>query len=340
MSQKIFMELPRIANAVFCQPWMIRPSFHSEILVPRLQAALDNPARHQPRAWDDGGPSETEEQRRARIEAEFNARLCAKQGDWMVNDSNRRAALPYNMDSASRVGQVLVSGIIGKALSSFAMECGGVCVDHIQKAFSHLAELGAGSVALHLDTPGGTVTGVPECAAFLSAFNEQAAPIHAFTDTMCCSAGYYLAASASTISVAPTADIGSIGVYTAILDSSANYEKNGLKMHLLSSGWAKGQGMRGTPVSTDYLALAKKSVMDHANRFFSHVLQSRGDQIRTEAESLELDPAVHAMNIMQGQDWTALDAPSALYDGFFANRTAHVISLTEAAMKKPRKRAA
>lgn len=329
MSQEIFSELPRIADAVFCQPWMIRPSFHSSVLVPRLQSAIENPDRHQPkhRAWDDDDSDYDEEAHAKAREKSLNAKLIAKQGEWLVTEKNRKAALPYNIDSATMIGQVNITGIIGKALSGFAMSCGGVCVDQVQKAFTHLAELGAKKIKADFDTPGGTVTGVPECADFIAAFDETVCPVHAYTDTMCCSAGYYLAASARTLTASPTADLGSIGVYCAILDSSAYYEKEGLKMHRLASGWAKGQGMRGVPVSEEYLAFAKEGVMDHARRFWGHIIQNRSEQITAEAHSLDRDPAVHAMEIMQGQDWAAQTAPKALYDALLPNRTAHLREL-------------
>ena len=42
---------------------------------------------------------------------------------------------------------------------------------------------------------GGTVTGVPEAAAAIRSFAENVAPVHSYTDTLCASAGYYLAAA-------------------------------------------------------------------------------------------------------------------------------------------------
>jgi len=336
MPKNNFRPLHRIADAVFCKPWMILPAFHQGTLAPQLIAAMDG--KTTVHAYDDYDPPTA-----AEVEQSYNCRLIAAgkgDGDWEVTEKNRRASLPYNLSASSKVGQILVQGIIGKGLDSFDMSCGGVCVDHIQSALEHLGDLGARAVAIHFNTPGGTVTGVPEAAAAIRSFSESVAPVHAYTDTLCASAGYYLAAAADTITAAESADIGSIGVYSAIIDSSGYYEKAGIKVHLMASGWAKGQGMRGTVPSEDYLASVKADVMRHAERFWEHVSARRSAAIVQESAALtaasgaEVSPAAWASAIMQGQCWTAADAPRALIDGHLPNRAAHVRQLTAALTKK------
>lgn len=302
MLSQIISALPRIGQAVFCQPWMIRPSFHAEVLVPQLLAARENPSRYagvnEDRAKNELGPI-------------------------------------YAFDKKSGIAQLLVSGVIGKGLSSLDMECGGVCVDQLSQALDELSAFKPKALAVHFNTPGGTVTGVEEFSAELRAFGDNIAPVHGYTDTQCCSAGYWMGAACDTFTAAPSADIGSIGVYCALFDTSRLYKEKGIDVTVVTNGKYKGQGYPGTPISEDYLALVKEDVARCEQRFYSHVATRRGAQITAEAASLlaagaETTPADHASSIMQGQTWMAQDAPRALFDGFFSSRRAHLAALTSA----------
>ncbi len=301
MISKILSALPRIGQAVFCQPWMIRPSFHADVLVPQLLAARENPARY-------AG----------------------------VNEDRRDNYLEpiYAYDKKSGIAQLLISGVIGKGLDWWSQYFGGIEIDHLSQALDEIATLRPRTLAVHLSTPGGTVTGVEEFAAELRQFADTIAPVHAYTDTQCCSAGYWIAAACDTFTAAPSADIGSIGVYCALFDTSRLYQEKGIDVTVVTNGKYKGQGYPGTPISQDYKAHVAADVARCEQRFYSHVAGRRAAQITTEATTLaaagqpDLTPAEHASAIMQGQTWMAQDAPRALLDGFFASRRQHLAALT------------
>lgn len=330
MIPNIFSSLPRITRMVFGQPWMILPAFHRETIVPQLLAARQQQAALSSVRADDYGEDSPEQKER-----NYNQKLCALDGDWVINADNRRARIPYNMDARSRIAQVNVNGIIGKGLDSWDMMCGGVCVDQIQEAMEHLAEFQPEALAMHFNTPGGTVTGVPETAEFIRQWSKDVAPVHAYTDTLCASAGIYLAYGADTFTAAASSDVGSIGVYCAVIDSFQFYQDMGIDVHLLASGWSKGQGYPGTKVSEKYIASVKADVDRHAARFFEHVMLARGEFIEQEAAMVsasgdeEISPQQWAARIMQGQCWTAQDAPACLLDGIYPNRRAHIAALRE-----------
>lgn len=316
MNPEIFSLYPRIAEKLFERPWMILPATHA-MLVDRLSSYV---------AAD--GPKLPAEDKSARWYGALET-AGRPRGAWMVNYDNRRAAVPYNMDSETGIGQVVVAGIIGKGLSGMEMSCGGVCVDHVQAALQHLGELGAKQVALHFNTPGGVCTGVHECAEFIADFNSSAAPVHAYTDTMSCSCGYYLMAGCETITAAKTADIGCIGVYCYLNDRSGEWEKMGRVAHLIASGKYKGQGAPGVPLSGEFLAHLREEVDHLFAAFAGHVVNHRGDEIMEEAVKKKKTPEQWAAEIMQGQSWLAEQAPRALFDGFITNRAAHVRALMQ-----------
>lgn len=198
---------------------------------------------------------------------------------------------------ANQVAIVPVFGIIGKRLSDFEMMCGGCDVDEVE---ANLAEAindpKVASVILHLDSPGGVVTGVPELAAKIRAWSDQK-PIYAFTDTLCASAAYWLAASCAGIFCTPTADVGSIGVYMALIDSSENWAQEGYKLVLIKAGDRKADGIGGAPVAPEAVALWQAECDTIYAMFTGDVRASR--------------PAV-AGATMQGQTFMGAAAKTAL----------------------------
>lgn len=66
------------------------------------------------------------------------------------------------------------------------------------------------AVVLELDTPGGAVRGCAGAAVAIAELNKVK-PVHALVDPLAASAGYWLASQAREISVAPGAELGSIG---------------------------------------------------------------------------------------------------------------------------------
>ncbi|PJE26820.1 serine protease, ClpP class [Pseudooceanicola antarcticus] len=66
------------------------------------------------------------------------------------------------------------------------------------------------AVVLELDTPGGAVLGCAGAAAAIAEL-DKVKPVHALVDPLAASAGFWLASQAREISVAPGAELGSIG---------------------------------------------------------------------------------------------------------------------------------
>ncbi len=89
---------------------------------------------------------------------------------------------------------------------------------------------GATHVILDVDSPGGEAIGAYECAEFIYGLRGNL-PITACISGMCCSAAYFLASAATTITIAPTSFAGHVGVryrrwdFTqAIANQAVNYE--------------------------------------------------------------------------------------------------------------------
>jgi ClpP class serine protease len=129
------------------------------------------------------------------------------------------------------------------------------------------------------------VTGVPELAAKIRQWSATK-PIHAFSDGLMASAAYWLAAGCASISCTRSADVGSIGVYMALIDESENWKKEGYRMVLIKAGTRKAEGIAGLPVS-DAAIRAWQTEVDAIYKMFT--------------SDIRLTRAAVAASAMQGQ---------------------------------------
>ena len=148
-------------------------------------------------------------------------------------------------------------------------------------------------IMLMIDSPGGTVGGVPELASVV-AEARQSKRIVAYVDGMACSAAYWIASQADEIVVSESASVGSVGVYLPMLDSSRAMEMSGLKQQVIKSGIFKGMGLPGTSLTPEQLSFLQQSVTSLHDDFMQAVNSGRGRKLKPDD--------------MQGQDFSGRDA--------------------------------
>ena len=137
------------------------------------------------------------------------------------------------------------------------------------------------AVFLNIDSPGGTVAGTPELAAAVASLNERK-PVYAFSSGLMCSAAYWVASQARAIYATPSAQVGSICVVQAVIDTSAAIDKAGIKVEVFSVGKYKAMGSPGTVLTDDQRELIQSNLAEIAAEFHDAVL-SRGRAIPAEA---------------------------------------------------------
>jgi ClpP class serine protease len=199
-----------------------------------------------------------------------------------------------------RLVLIRAEGIIDK--NAVDMECGPkmVALSELDRA---LATLGtdAETIVLDINSPGGSTLGMTEVISTLDGLRAAGKRIVAYTDTEAASCGYFLASSATEIWAAPSALVGCIGTYIAALDDSRQWEMDGLKLKLFRDGAIKAVGHPGkvwTPEEESFL----QGLVDSASARFKGYVRARRPGVTDED--------------MQGQWWSAQDAPPALLDGF------------------------
>lgn len=130
------------------------------------------------------------------------------------------------------------------------------------------------TILLDIDSPGGTVNGTPELAQVVRSVAKDK-HVYAFTAGQCCSAAYWVASQADVIYAAPSATVGSIGVILPVVDSSALYDRCGLKMEVFSAGKYKSTGMDGTSLTAEQRYRLTQQVNDTWGRFKQAVNRRR-----------------------------------------------------------------
>ena len=103
-------------------------------------------------------------------------------------------------------------------------------------------------IMLRIDSPGGTVWGTGELADAIHAV-RSAKPVHAYAQDQCCSAAYHIGSQASRLTSNRAADVGSIGIYMLLVDSSKAAADVGLKFIRIRSGAHKGVGVSGVEIT-------------------------------------------------------------------------------------------
>lgn len=159
------------------------------------------------------------------------------------------------------VAVVKIHGAIDKVLTQFEMDCYGGCdLADVDRALSLAgSDPKIDTIILDIHSPGGSVTGTPETAARVARLRETK-EVHAYTATMCCSAAYYIASQADRIVSAPSACVGSIGVYMAIIDQTRQLENEGIAVELIKAGRLKAMGASFKKLTDEERDLLQASV--------------------------------------------------------------------------------
>jgi capsid assembly protease len=184
-----------------------------------------------------------------------------------ATDEEIRAALAMqhgDTPAANGVALIPVYGVIAQRMSMFDDISGGTSCEAITKSLrAALADETVGTIVFDIDSPGGTVTGVPELAAEIYAARGKK-PLIAVANGMAASAAYWIASACDQIVVTPSGEVGSIGVYTTHQDVSAMLEKEGVKITFIQAGEHKTDGNPYEPLS----AAAEADIQDGVDKFY------------------------------------------------------------------------
>ncbi len=145
-----------------------------------------------------------------------------------------------------------------------------------------LADPSVKSIDLIVDSPGGSVLQLPETADAIHAAN-RIKPVRAIVTGIAASAAYWLASQASTITLTPSGEVGSVGVLDIHADISKALENAGVKLTAVTAGEHKAERAPFMPLGDG----AKAHMQTEVNRWYADFLSAirRGRGARVSATS-------------------------------------------------------
>jgi signal peptide peptidase SppA len=183
---------------------------------------------------------------------------------------------------AGAVAVIPMYGLITQRESLMSAMSGGTSIDELRSLLrTALADPAVQAVVFDIDSPGGSVDGVPEFAAELRTLSRGAKLIVAQVNSLAASAAYWLAAQMSEIVCTPSGEVGSIGVYAAHEDVSRAEEMAGIKTTLISAGPFKTEGNSFEPLTEDARANIQDQVDTFYSMFVNDVAKGRGTSVES-----------------------------------------------------------
>lgn len=255
----------QLLSRILAQPWAARRESLS--LLTQLVIAGEKLASHKPQLSHTGTDWQT-------TDGDGKAKaLDIQTGYTPLNWESAFAATGTLPQMPPGCHTVLAWGILGRAWTmTDKWWLDAIDVDDLTAAVAAVPE--GETCVLWFRSPGGIVTGISECAAALRKLGTKRR-ILAFTDDLCASAAYWLAAQCERIDATPSADIGSIGVYLAFYDWCEYLAKAGIKLELFKAGELKGTGLQGNPLDPKAREHLQAGVDDWYRQFTADVTRNR-----------------------------------------------------------------
>ncbi len=217
------IEYPLIGQRLFNTPLMLRPE-KCEIVVAAL---LDhfNVAKLNRIDGTSLGVVEMRQQAEEEVDRPSRARRAYALVDGV-------AIIPVQGSMAQRVGGLdPYSGMVGYNQIETKLEMA-------------MSESGVRAILLDVDTPGGEVAGCFDLARKIRNYSAAngGKPIIGAANEQACSAGYALISACDEIYMPETGVVGSIGVWTLLVDMTRALDKDGIEVKMVRAGDRKARG--------------------------------------------------------------------------------------------------
>lgn len=214
------------------------------------------------------------------------ATLKRADGDVVIDvEPPEPGPLPYKVEN--RVAIIDVTGPLTKYQTSFQAVLGGTSTVAVRQTLrAAVGDPKVGAIMLRIDSPGGTVAGTMELADAVRAADAKK-PTATYIEDLGCSAAYWVAAMGRKGYANAAAEVGSIGTFAVLEDTSGLYEAAGVKVYVVSSAPLKGAGVDGTPITPELLEEVQRQIDAFTGLFVKGVASGRRlpiDQVRQLAD--------------------------------------------------------
>lgn len=182
------------------------------------------------------------------------------------------------------VAVIYVNGILVKGASELEEAILGLCnTDKIAAALDDAeADPNVKRICLCFNSPGGSTVGIEELGRKIESISKTKQVI-GWTESMACSAAYWLMSQCDILGMTPSATIGNVGVYSIIEDLSKAFEKEGINIQAIASGKYKLMGHPFKPLTDEEKNILQADVTKQHEKFKDVILSKR----EIEKENLE-----------------------------------------------------
>lgn len=179
---------------------------------------------------------------------------------------------PAYIDSAG-IGHIQIRGaLVNKCPAIYERWSLATLYSTIITECQAMKQGGALGVVFHVDSPGGTVSGVIEAGDAIATIGI---PSVTHCDGMACSAAYWLASGTSLILATPSATVGNIGAIITWADCDEFWAQMGVEFKALTSEGADLKSTFHLEPDAIQTAFLQESINDAGALFREHVLAGR-----------------------------------------------------------------
>lgn len=199
------------------------------------------------------------------------------------------------LDIRDGVAVIPIRGVIGKGPGWFVDTSVTTLKERIRRAADDESVL---AILLHIESPGGMVAGIGDVIKEIRHARTKK-PVLANISDIGASAAYWLASQTDRISADEFAVVGGIGVFSLLYDTSEQFKRAGVKVHLITSGALKGQGAPGVKLKKEFLDDVQRKIDTLFEYFVEDVATGRGmstEAVRQLADGRTFLAAVAAEN--------------------------------------------
>jgi capsid assembly protease len=181
---------------------------------------------------------------------------------------------PSLYDRRGSTALVKVNGTITPRPSLFSS--GGLSAHGIGRAVDLAsADAKVRQIVLEVDSPGGSVFGIEEAGDKIWAARQKK-PVYAVANHVAASAAYWLGSQATKFYVAPSGQVGSIGVITRHFDQSKAMAERGVVVTTIKSAPHKDEATPYEPLSKEDRERLQANADAYYKRFVAAVARGRG----------------------------------------------------------------
>lgn len=157
--------------------------------------------------------------------------------DTAVED-NRESNSRYSFNKDIGVAVLNIDGPLSyKPVTMMGFDCGGASYQQIKEDFTYLVDSGAKTIAFSVSSGGGEAFQMMPTASYMRKLaTENDVRIITYVDGLSASAAYGLSVIADELIMAPSSEVGSVGVLVRLLNDSKALEMEGYERTFISAG--------------------------------------------------------------------------------------------------------